>query len=106
MRVTPHVAQNIARRVRSAIDGGTTRDAGYALSQRKRKRIEECFGWLKTIALMRKVRHRGGVPSPLALYSRLRRLQSGADAKSGRRNSGLTPGRSVSIGGRRNHCEA
>ena len=59
MRVTPHVAQNIARRVRSAIDGGTTRDAGYALSQRKRKRIEECFGWLKTIALMRKVRHRG-----------------------------------------------
>ena len=88
MRVTPHVAQNIARRVRSAIDGGTTRDAGYALSQRKRKRIEECFGWLKTIALMRKVRHRGGVPSPLDLYSRLRRLQSGADAKSGRRNSG------------------
>jgi hypothetical protein len=32
---------------------------GYALSQKKRKRIEECFGWLKTIALLRKVRHRG-----------------------------------------------
>jgi len=43
----------------SAIDGRTTRHLGYAISQRKRKRIEECFGWLKTIALMRKVRHRG-----------------------------------------------
>ena len=59
MSVTPHVAQNLARRGGSAIDGRTTRHAGYALSQRKRKRIEECFGWLKTIALMRKVRHRG-----------------------------------------------
>jgi IS5 family transposase len=47
------------KRGRSAIDGRTTRHAGYALSQRKRKRIEECFGGLKTIALMRKVRHRG-----------------------------------------------
>ena len=43
----------------SAIDGQTVRHAGYAISQKKRKRIEECFGWLKTIALMRKVRHRG-----------------------------------------------
>ena len=43
----------------AAVDGRTTRHTGYALSQRKRKRIEECFGWLKTIALMRKVRHRG-----------------------------------------------
>jgi transposase len=57
--VTPHVAQNLGRRGGSAIDGRTTRHAGYALSQKKRKRIEECFGWLKTIALMRKVRHRG-----------------------------------------------
>jgi hypothetical protein len=57
--VTPHVAQNLERRGGSAIDGRTTRHAGYALSQRKRKRIEECFGWRKTIALMRKVRHRG-----------------------------------------------
>jgi transposase len=57
--VTPHVAQNHARPGGSAIDGRTTRHAGYAISQRKRKRIEECFGWLKTIALMRKVRHRG-----------------------------------------------
>lgn len=57
--VTPHVAQNHERRGGSAIDGRTTRHSGYALSQKKRKRIEECFGWLKTIALMRKVRHRG-----------------------------------------------
>jgi len=55
MRVVPHVAQNHA----SAIDGRTTRHAGHTLSQRKRKRVEECFGWLKTIALMRKVRPRG-----------------------------------------------
>jgi transposase len=59
LRVTPHVAQNHARPGGSAIDGRTTRQAGYAVSQRKRKRIEECFGWLKTIALMRKLRHRG-----------------------------------------------
>lgn len=59
LRVTAHVAQNHARPGGSAIDGRTTRHPGYAVSQRKRKRIEECFGWLKTIALMRKVRHRG-----------------------------------------------
>src|SRR5205814_1025262 len=55
----PHVAQNYARPGGSAIDGRTARHPGYAISQRKRKRIEECFGWLKTIALMRKMRHRG-----------------------------------------------
>jgi transposase len=59
MRVTPHVAQNTNRAGGSAINGRTTRHAGYALSQRKRKRIEECFGWLKTVALLRKLRHRG-----------------------------------------------
>jgi IS5 family transposase len=57
--VTPHVAQNVGRRGGSAIDSRTARHASYALSQKKRKRIEECFGWLKTIALLRKVRHRG-----------------------------------------------
>jgi transposase len=56
--VTPHVAQNTSRRA-SAIDGRTTRHAGYAVSQRRRKRVEEIFGWLKTIGLMRKTRHRG-----------------------------------------------
>jgi transposase len=59
LRVVPHVAQNHARPGGSAIDGRTTRHPGYIISQRKRKRIEECFGWLKTIALMRKLRHRG-----------------------------------------------
>ena len=59
MQVTPHVAQNHGRRGGSALDQRTTRHAGYRISQRKRKRIEECFGWLKTIALLRKVRHRG-----------------------------------------------
>jgi transposase len=59
LQVVPHVAQNHRRRGGSAIDGRTTRHPGYAVSQRKRKRIEECFGWLKTIALLRKLRHRG-----------------------------------------------
>ena len=59
MWVTPHVAQNEGRPGGSAIDQRTTRHEGYRISQRKRKRIEECFGWLKTIALLRKVRHRG-----------------------------------------------
>jgi transposase len=59
MNVTPHVAQNTNRTGGSAINGRTTRHVGYALSQRKRKRIEECFGWLKSVALLRKLRHRG-----------------------------------------------
>ena len=59
MKVTPPVAQNTKRSGGSAIDGRTARHEGYEVSQKKRKRIEECFGWLKTIALMRKVRHRG-----------------------------------------------
>ena len=57
-KVTPHVAQNTNGR-RSAIDGRTTRHAGYAVSQRKRKRVEEIFGWKKTVGLLRKLRHRG-----------------------------------------------
>jgi len=58
LEVTPHVAQNTTKRS-SRIDARTTHHQGYALSQRKRKRIEEVFGWLKTVGLMRKVRHRG-----------------------------------------------
>jgi transposase len=54
----PHVAQNNKRR-RSAIDARTTRHAGYKVSQIKRKRIEEPFGWMKTVGVMRKTRHRG-----------------------------------------------
>lgn len=56
--VTPHVAQNTTHR-RSAIDRRTTQHPGYALSQRARKRVEEIFGWLKTIALLRQTRYRG-----------------------------------------------
>jgi transposase len=58
LQVTPHVAQNDKRR-RSAIDKRTTRHPGYLISQRKRKRIEEIFGWLKTVGGLRKLRHRG-----------------------------------------------
>jgi transposase len=58
MNATPHVAQNGCRR-RSAIDARTTRHDGYLLSQRRRKLVEEAFGWMKTIALQRKTRFRG-----------------------------------------------
>jgi transposase len=59
LNVTPHVARNEKRRGGSAIDGRTTRHEGYQISQRKRKRIEEVFGWMKTVGMMRKTRHRG-----------------------------------------------
>lgn len=58
LHVTPHVAQNNKGR-KSAIDGRTTRHTGYLISQRKRKRVEEIFGWMKTVGGMRKLRHRG-----------------------------------------------
>jgi transposase len=58
LNIRPHVARNTNRR-RSAIDGRTTRHAGYAASQRIRKRIEEAFGWIKTVAGMRKTKLRG-----------------------------------------------
>ena len=57
-QVTPHIAQNTSGR-RSAIDGRTTRHPGYAQSQRARKRIEEAFGWIKTIAGQARTRLRG-----------------------------------------------
>jgi transposase len=56
--VTPHVAQNTSGR-RSAIDERTTRHPGYRTSQIKRKRVEEIFGWMKTVGLVRQLRHRG-----------------------------------------------
>lgn len=59
MTVTPHIAQHTTGR-RSAIDGRTTRYAGYAVSQRKRKLVEQGFGWMKTIGGLKKLRHRGG----------------------------------------------
>lgn len=57
LRVTPHVAQYEKRR--SAIDRRTTRHRGYEISNRKRRRIEKVFGWLKEYAGMRRMRHRG-----------------------------------------------
>ena len=61
MRVTPHLAQYTATAHRgSAVDARTTRHPGYAVSQRKRKLIEQGFGWMKTVGGLRKLRHRGG----------------------------------------------
>jgi len=57
LAITPHVAQKVKG---SAIDGRTTRHAGYAISQQKRKLIEQVFGWMKTVGGLRKLRHRGG----------------------------------------------
>ena len=55
-RVTPHVA---AKRSGSRVDGRTTRHAGYGVSRRRRKQVEEPFGWMKTFGLPGKLRHRG-----------------------------------------------
>ena len=66
-RVTPHVAQNTSGR-RSAIDGRTTRHPGYAASQKLRKRVEEIFGWMKTVGGFRRTRYRGLDKTGLAGY--------------------------------------
>ena len=58
-KVTPHVAANVERKGGSAINGRTTRHAGYAVSQRIRKRVEEIFGWFKTIGGIRRTRFKG-----------------------------------------------
>ena len=83
LAVTPHIAQNLTHR-RSTLDRRTTRHPGYETSQRHRKRIEEIFGWLKTVGLLRKTRHRGAArvgwmfTFGLAVYNlvRLRRLMA------------------------------
>jgi transposase len=81
--VTPHVAQKVQF---TAIDGRTTRQPGYAVSQRKRKLVEQAFGWMKTIGPLRKLHHRGGelvdwnMTFTAAAYNliRLRTLLAGA----------------------------
>jgi len=87
MNITPHVAQNNQKRA-SAIDERTTRHSGFAVSQRKRKRIEESFGWMKIIGMLKKVKLRGlekvgwlftFVASAYNLY-RLQRLKTEAMA--------------------------
>ncbi len=60
MRVTPHLAPNTSRHGGSAIDRRTMRHPGYTVSQRKRKLVEQAFGWMKTVGGLRKLRHRGG----------------------------------------------
>ena len=89
MNVTPHVAQNTSNR-RSAIDRRTTRHGGYASSQRLRKRIEEAFGWIKTIAGQEKTRFRGIARVGLAFTFRCRSLQSRPLAQAHRRGDGMT----------------
>jgi hypothetical protein len=59
MNVTPQLAQNTTRAGGSAIDGRTTRHAGYRISQQRRKIVEEFFGWLKTVAGQTKTKYRG-----------------------------------------------
>lgn len=66
--VTPHVAQNAHAHRRSAIDERTARHAGYAVSQRIRKRVEEIFGWAKTIGGFRKTRYKGKPRTQFAAY--------------------------------------
>src|SRR5713101_3484552 len=58
MNITPHVAQNDTNR-RSAVDQRTTRMPGYEISQRKRKRVEQSFGWMKMVGMLKKVKLRG-----------------------------------------------
>lgn len=59
LNITPHAAQNTKRRGGSTLDERTTRHPGYEISQRKRKLVEEIFGWLKTIGPMRKIKYKG-----------------------------------------------
>jgi transposase len=68
LNVTPHVAQNERRRGGSALDARTTGWPGYALSQRVRKRVEETFGWIKTVGNFRRTRYRGVERTSFAAY--------------------------------------
>lgn len=68
LNVTPHVAQNIGKRRRSAVDARTTSPPGYAVSQRKRKLIEEVWGWMKAVGGMRKSRFIGKARTAMAAF--------------------------------------
>src|SRR5882724_13652301 len=67
-KITPHVAANTKRKGGSAIDGRTTRHTSYSVSQRIRKRVEEIFGWIKTVGGFRKTRFRGTERTQLAAW--------------------------------------
>jgi transposase len=66
--ITPHVAQTRDVRRRSRVDGRTVRHPGYAVSQRHRKKVEEIFGWMKTVGCFRKTRYRGQARTGLWAY--------------------------------------
>lgn len=66
--VTPHIAQTRDHRRSSRVDGRTTRHPGYAISQRARKKVEEIFGWMKTVGGFRKTRYRGRARTGLWAY--------------------------------------
>ena len=68
MGIVPHVAQNISKQRGSAIDARTTRHDGYAVSQVKRKLVEEIFGWMKTVGNFRRTRHKGRALTQLVAY--------------------------------------
>lgn len=68
LNVTPHVAQNERRPDGSALDPRTTGWPGYALSQRVRKRVEEIFGWMKTVGNFRRTRYRGAERTSFAAH--------------------------------------
>jgi transposase len=68
LKVTPHIARNKSRAGGSALDRRTVRHAGYALSQQVRKRVEEIFGWMKTVGGLRRTRYRGLVRTQLHAY--------------------------------------
>ena len=85
--IRPHIAR-IEGRKTPGLDGRTTRTAGYKVSQRKRKRVEEIFGWLKTVGGMRKTRFIGEARTQIAAYLsaaaynllRIAKLQSAGSA--------------------------
>ena len=66
--ITPHVAANTKRKGGSAIDGRTTRHTGYSISQRMRKRVEEIYGWVKTVGGFRRTRFKGIGKTQLAAW--------------------------------------
>ncbi len=74
LNITPHVAANEGRRGGSALDGRTLRHSGYVISQQKRRRVEEIFGWIKTIANFRRTRCRAQLAAYLvgAAYNLMR----------------------------------
>ncbi len=79
--VTPHVAQNVTKRRRSMIDARTSEQSGYAVSQRIRKRVEEIFGWLKTVGNFRKTRYVGLGANQTAAYTLAAAFNLRRDAK-------------------------